>query len=487
VTAAPGPAAGRSQRRPHRLLVVGDAPRAAAAMPALPPSAVRVGDIFAALGEIAVADSPFELVLIDHAAVDGTAAEAADALRRVDPALRIVLMTDVPEAAGGADAFDACLRVPDDLSRLESLLRVGAGEAVEAADAGPPAADAEPPAADAPEAPPAPEPSGSPADARAPAAPPPTAPVVQPAPPPPAPEPPAPVAPPAKSPERPPVAAASAPDLELGDVDLVDRLLHPGAGVLETALRIIVQQTGWSDVRLSAASDAEPSGSPAAQAEVAHESTQFGFLRTNLAPAAALDPWARWLARWLALERSYEHYRLMAYQDDLTNAWNRRFFDTFLTETLEQARQLRRPVTVMVFDIDNFKLYNDQFGHQAGDTVLIETVRLLKSVIRRGDRVCRMGGDEFAVIFADLEGPREAGSTHPATPEAIAKRFQDQICRMRFPKLGEEAPGNLSISAGLATFPWDGLTPQELADCADRRALQSKHRGKNAITLGPGV
>ena len=58
---------------------------------------------------------------------------------------------------------------------------------------------------------------------------------------------------------------------------------------------------------------------------------------------------------------------------------------------------------------------------------------------------------------------------------------------MRFPKLGREAPGNLSISAGLATYPWDGLDPQTLLRVADERSLESKRRGKNAITFGPGA
>jgi diguanylate cyclase (GGDEF)-like protein len=140
----------------------------------------------------------------------------------------------------------------------------------------------------------------------------------------------------------------------------------------------------------------------------------------------------------------------------------------------------------MVFDLDNFKQYNDQFGHDAGDLVLTETVRLLKSVIRQGDRVCRIGGDEFVVVFADLEGPREVGSAHPETIENIACRFQEQIWRMRFPKLGMEAPGSLSISAGLATFPWDGDDPDSLLRHADALALESKRRGKNVITFGPG-
>jgi diguanylate cyclase (GGDEF)-like protein len=141
----------------------------------------------------------------------------------------------------------------------------------------------------------------------------------------------------------------------------------------------------------------------------------------------------------------------------------------------------------MVFDIDDFKKYNDQFGHGAGDDILRESVRLLNSVIRQGDRVCRIGGDEFAVIFADSEAPRQPGSHHPETVDVIARRFQQQICTMRFPKLGAEAPGTLSISGGLATYPWDGGDPDTLLQHADRLALESKRKGKNAVTLGPGA
>jgi diguanylate cyclase (GGDEF)-like protein len=108
-------------------------------------------------------------------------------------------------------------------------------------------------------------------------------------------------------------------------------------------------------------------------------------------------------------------------------------------------------------------------------------------VIRESDRVCRIGGDEFAVIFADVEGPREFGSSHPDSVEQIARRFQEQICQMRFPKLGSEALGSLSISAGLATYPWDGLEPSALLSLADSRALESKRKGKNSITYGPAA
>jgi diguanylate cyclase (GGDEF)-like protein len=177
----------------------------------------------------------------------------------------------------------------------------------------------------------------------------------------------------------------------------------------------------------------------------------------------------------------------MAYRDELTGAWNRRFYESFMKQVLRDAARSRLAVTVLVFDIDDFKRYNDDFGHDAGDEVLRETVRLLESVIRSGDRVCRMGGDEFVVVFADLAGPREPGSNPPDTVESIAARFQDQVCRMRFPKLGLDAPGTLSISGGLATFPWDGNDATSLLRHADQLALQSKRNGKNVITFGPGI
>jgi diguanylate cyclase (GGDEF)-like protein len=149
-----------------------------------------------------------------------------------------------------------------------------------------------------------------------------------------------------------------------------------------------------------------------------------------------------------------------------------------------QARKARRSLTLMVFDIDDFKKYNDAFGHAAGDEILIETVRLLNSVIRPSDRVCRVGGDEFAVIFYEPQGPRAANSAPPESVYGIATRFQQQICNHRFPKLGEQAAGSLTISGGLATFPWDGNDAGALLDRADQLSMESKKQGKNALTFG---
>ncbi|TVQ58116.1 MAG: GGDEF domain-containing protein [Phycisphaerales bacterium] len=268
----------------------------------------------------------------------------------------------------------------------------------------------------------------------------------------------------------------------LGDTDLVRAIMEHPDGVRETAVALLREQTGWDSLTLL-----DPPKDDDHGAIVEANGLVFGELRAAEATAEELTPWAEWLAYWLELDRTYADFRHKAYHDWLTGAWNRRYFVDFLEQVIAEASKRRRPITLMVFDIDDFKRYNDQYGHAAGDEILRETVRLLNSVIRSEDRVCRIGGDEFAVIFADLDKPRSPGSEPPHTVDQIAQRFQEQICDMRFPKLGIDAPGTLSISAGLATYPWDGDDPIKLLRHADELALRSKNSGKNAITLGPGA
>lgn len=196
---------------------------------------------------------------------------------------------------------------------------------------------------------------------------------------------------------------------------------------------------------------------------------------------------AQWLASWIRLEAQQAELRRCAFTDTLTGAWNRRYFDRFLAAAIDQSRIARRPLSIMIFDIDSFKHYNDTYGHGAGDEILIETVKLLKSVIRPSDRVCRVGGDEFAVIFYEPEGPRDPSSKPLESIYQIACRFQKQICQHRFPKLGTEAMGTLTVSGGLASYPWDGHDAESLLEQADQYAMESKRQGKNAITLGPGA
>ncbi len=201
----------------------------------------------------------------------------------------------------------------------------------------------------------------------------------------------------------------------------------------------------------------------------------------------ALIQQSQWLAGWIKLEIQQAELRNAAFTDSLTGAWNRRYFTRYLDAAIIQSRIARQPLTVMLFDIDGFKHYNDAYGHAAGDEILVETVKLLKSVIRPSDRVCRVGGDEFVVIFYEPKGPRDVQSKPLESVYQIATRFQKQICMHRFPKLAGEAQGTLTVSGGLASYPWDGHDSESLLEQADQLAMESKRNGKNAMTLGPGA
>lgn len=284
--------------------------------------------------------------------------------------------------------------------------------------------------------------------------------------------------------------APAAPEslVTLHDARMVETVLR-GGDVLDVALSLLRERlkTGTvSFVPLPAATNGDTSA-PGGAAPVAYGRALMGFLVAPGIDSEALRPHAAWLAGWLRLRDQQSDLKQAAFTDPTTGAWNRRYFNRFLASAIEDCRATRRTLTLMVFDIDDFKKYNDQHGHGAGDEILFETVRLMKSVVRPSDRVCRIGGDEFAVIFHEPEGPREANSRHPDSVCKIAQRFQQQVGRHRFPKLGAEAPGSLSISGGLATFPWDGSTPEQLLERADERALESKRSGKNALTLGPSA
>jgi diguanylate cyclase (GGDEF)-like protein len=273
---------------------------------------------------------------------------------------------------------------------------------------------------------------------------------------------------------------------ELGDIDLVESLLTRGGDLKSVAIRLIASHSGLQGIGLCPAGVKTPQHD--ACVRVTYNGQSLGHLHAPPPTTSQqLAPWADWLGRWLALRQQIDELRDMALRDELTGIWNRRYFNRFLKRILRRAATDRSQVTLLVFDIDGFKLYNDTYGHGTGDEVLRETARLMLSVVREHDVVARIGGDEFAVIFWDNDKPRKPNSEHPQDVVAAARRFQEAICTHRFPKLMDKAVGRLTVSGGLASFPWDGRTPDELLARADAMALQSKNLGKNAITFGTGA
>ncbi len=210
-----------------------------------------------------------------------------------------------------------------------------------------------------------------------------------------------------------------------------------------------------------------------------------GWLSSLRSEAESLPQLHDELLAFLGVDHDLRLLRELAYTDELTGAGNRREFDRFVPQAIAAATENGRALPLMLLDVDNFKQYNDRFGHAAGDEVLRETVTLVKATIRRGDRVFRIGGDEFVVVFSDPNAPRAAGSPPIESVAQVAARFQQRIRQLHLPALGIDAVGSITISAGLATYPIDGQSPAALLAAADHRALESKRRGKDLITFGP--
>ncbi len=173
----------------------------------------------------------------------------------------------------------------------------------------------------------------------------------------------------------------------------------------------------------------------------------------------------------------------LAMTDHLTGVHNRRYFLREAAKRLEIAAEKLVPATLMVYDIDNFKQYNDTYGHATGDEILREIAKLMIQTTRRHDLVARIGGDEFAVLFCDFGPPRKPGSQPPRTAYDLATRFGAAVRTHAFGALGPGAAGTLTISGGLATFPWNGHTIETLLARADEALLAAKARGKNTIYL----
>ena len=169
----------------------------------------------------------------------------------------------------------------------------------------------------------------------------------------------------------------------------------------------------------------------------------------------------------------FQEARRLAYIDPLTDLYNARYLEKVLDDNIEESRRTGHPFSLLFLDLDRFKEINDAHGHLVGGKVLIEVSRVLASNLREGDILVRYGGDEFIVVLPGA-GPDEATE--------VAERIRAAVRDHRF--LGREGRDiRLTASVGVATFPEDARSREELIDRADRAMYRNKDQIRDSIYM----
>ena len=179
----------------------------------------------------------------------------------------------------------------------------------------------------------------------------------------------------------------------------------------------------------------------------------------------------------LALERAEwqeraTEFQLMSITDALTALPNRRYLEERLAEELNRSKRYDHPMSFLMIDIDDFKVYNDKNGHQAGDLALQITAHCLKGALRAADVASRYGGEEFCILLPQT-GMVEAG--------VIADRIRDRVSTTHFPHGKSQPLGRVTISVGVSTFAKNVDTSENIIAAADRALYQAKSLGKDRV------
>lgn len=158
--------------------------------------------------------------------------------------------------------------------------------------------------------------------------------------------------------------------------------------------------------------------------------------------------------------------------DELTQIYNRRFFDEFLRREVKRAQRYNLTLSLLILDLDDFKTCNDRFGHPFGDRVLAGVGSLLKETVREVDLPCRYGGEEFVIVLPE---------TSAQSALVVAERVRRTVEQSEFPVDGSSDSLSITVSGGVSSFSNHGNTPDELMQRADSALYRAKHEGKNRI------
>jgi two-component system, cell cycle response regulator len=175
------------------------------------------------------------------------------------------------------------------------------------------------------------------------------------------------------------------------------------------------------------------------------------------------------------LRESERRYMELSTIDELTKLYNKRYFNEQLGREIARTWRYKHPLTILMLDIDDFKIHNDTYGHAEGDRVLARIGELLRANLRTSDVPCRYGGEEFVVILPETSGEQAM---------VVAERIRGSIAGEEF-QPGPGARVGKTVSLGIAQYV-PGEEGEELVVRADRNLYQAKLQGKNQIVLAAG-
>jgi two-component system cell cycle response regulator len=174
----------------------------------------------------------------------------------------------------------------------------------------------------------------------------------------------------------------------------------------------------------------------------------------------------------LASNLQYRKIQQLANSDPLTGISNKGYFMSKSARILRDAERFNRKAAVIILDVDHFKLFNDSYGHLAGDRVLRGIGDILKEIVREGDVAARFGGEEFVVLLTEAD---------ETSALQVAERIRAAVAECRFKGLITDGAKNVTVSAGVAVFPEDGVQLDDLIERADVTLYRAKESGRNQV------
>jgi diguanylate cyclase (GGDEF)-like protein len=172
--------------------------------------------------------------------------------------------------------------------------------------------------------------------------------------------------------------------------------------------------------------------------------------------------------------RLLDRMKQQANIDMLTGLYNRRFLEDYARKLFAIARRRAQPVGVIMLDLDHFKGFNDIYGHEIGDRILRHFAKTMINCMRETNLAARYGGEEFVVILPD---------TGAKASVQVAERIRKAVMTMVVPSNTEKPLPQLTVSIGVVAFPEHGQTLEEVIQASDKALYESKHGGRNRVTV----